>query len=400
MADATTKSKELYEFRKQVKALGDFRGRGTELISLYISPGYPVAEITNKLRDEFGQASNIKSASTRKNVQGALERIMHFLKGVSKPPENGIAVFCGNVSETEGKVDIRIYSVVPPVPLHTQFYRCESTFVLDPLIDIMAPTGAYGLVVIDGSDAAVGLLRGKNLKVIKEIHNLAPSKVHKGGQSAARYARIREEAYEDYFKRVGEAMAAFLEAKDFRGFIVGGPGPVKENFLKEKSFNYQLKMAGMVDTSYSGEFGLKEVLEKAESLISEQEAVKERKLLEEFMAEASRGGPVAYGVEKTREALMKGQASRLLLSEILDEKDFEMECSQCKEHVHIIARQAPDQMHACGGKLRVESQKDITAELIDLAEGRGTPVEMISNETPQGQQFSATFKAGAFLRYR
>lgn len=400
MAETTTKSKELYEFRKQVKALGQFRGRGTELISQYISPGYPVAEITAKLRDEYGQASNIKSASTRKNVQGALERILHFLKGVSKPPENGMAVFCGNVSENEGKIDIRIYSLVPPVPLHTQFYRCESTFVLEPLEEMLAPTGAYGLVVVDGNDAAVGLLRGKTLKVIKELHNLAPSKVSKGGQSAARFSRIREEAYEDYFKRIGEAMAAYLEARDFRGFIVGGPGPVKENFLKQKTYNYQLKMVGMVDTSYSGEFGLREVLEKADELISEQESVKERKLLDEFMAEVSRGGAVVYGAERTREVLESGKASKLLLSESLEEKDFELECSNCKERVHRIAREAPDETHSDGGKFKVVSEKDISAELIDLAEARGTPIEMISTETPHGQQFAATFKAGAFLRYK
>jgi peptide chain release factor subunit 1 len=399
MAEAT-KSKELYDFRRQVKALSQFRGRGTELVSLYISPGYPVAEVTGKLREEFGQAANIKSASTRKNVQGALEKLLHYLKGVSKPPENGIAVFAGNVSETEGKVDIQLYSVVPPLPLRTQFYRCESTFVLEPLEEMLAPTGAYGLVVVDGSDAAVGLLRGKTLKVVKELHNLAPSKVHKGGQSAARYARIREEAYEDYFKRIGEAMDSYLQAKDFRGFIVGGPGPVKENFLKQKTYNYQLKQVGLVDTSYSGEFGLREVLEKAEELIQEQEAVKERKLIEEFMAEAARGGPVAYGVETVREALSRGKASRLLLSEALDEKDFELACSKCGEHVHRIAREFAEEQHSCGGKLRVEHERDVTAELIDLAEAKGTPVEMVSTETPHGQQFAATFKAGAFLRYR
>jgi len=396
----TTKSKELYEFRKQVKALSQFRGRGTELVSLYISPGYPVAEITAKLRDEFGQASNIKSATTKKNVQGALERLLHFLKGVSKPPENGLAVFCGNVSESEGKIDIQIYSVVPPLPLHTQFYRCESVFVLEPLEEMLAPTGSYGLIVVDGNDAAVGLLRGKTLKVIKEVHNLAPAKVSKGGQSAARFSRIREEAYEDYFKRIGEAMVVFLEARDFHGFIVGGPGPVKENFLKAKTYNYQLKLVGIVDTSYSGEFGLREVLEKAEELISEQESVKERKLLEEFMAEVSKDGPVVYGVEKTRAALASGKASKLLISESLDEKDYELECSNCKEHVHRIAREPPEEAHSCGGKFKVVGERDVSAELMDLAEGRGTPIEMISPETPHGQQFSATFKAGAFLRYR
>ena len=49
-------SKALYEFRKQLEALKKFQGRGTELISVYITPDYPIAEIVAKLRDEYGQA--------------------------------------------------------------------------------------------------------------------------------------------------------------------------------------------------------------------------------------------------------------------------------------------------------------------------------------------------------
>ncbi|HLC38405.1 MAG TPA: hypothetical protein VJI71_03045, partial [Candidatus Norongarragalinales archaeon] len=160
-------SKALYEFRKQLEALKKFQGRGTELISVYITPDYPVAEIVAKLRDEYGQASNIKSATTKKNVQAALEKIMHFLKGANKPPANGMAVFCGNVSSSEGKVDIEIYSVVPPMPVPVQFYRCESKFVLEPLEELLDVAGTYGLVVLDGKDCTVAVLRGKTVKVLK-----------------------------------------------------------------------------------------------------------------------------------------------------------------------------------------------------------------------------------------
>src|SRR3989344_7617441 len=175
-------SKALYEFRKQLEALKKFQGRGTELISVYITPDYPVAEIVAKLRDEYGQASNIKSATTKKNVQAALEKIMHFLKGANKPPANGMAVFCGNVSSSEGKVDIEIYSVVPPMPVPVQFYRCESKFVLEPLEELLDVAGTYGLVVLDGKDCTVAALKGKTIKVLKRLESTAHQKVHKGGQ--------------------------------------------------------------------------------------------------------------------------------------------------------------------------------------------------------------------------
>ena len=176
-------TKTLYEFKKQIKALKSFRGRGTELISVYITPGYSVSDVVAKLRDEFGQAANIKSKSTQKNVQAALERAMHYLKQLGhKPPENGIAVFTGNISEAEGKTDIALYSIIPPFPLQTQFYRCDSAFVTEPLEDMFEKAGNYGLVVMDGKDATVAILKGKVMKVLKHIHSTAHGKFVKGGQ--------------------------------------------------------------------------------------------------------------------------------------------------------------------------------------------------------------------------
>ncbi len=114
-------SKEQYEFKKKVKELKTFSGRGTELISVYVTPGYSLSDIAGKLRDEQGQASNIKSKATRQNVCDALEKILQYLKGFKQTPKNGIAIFCGNVSRIEGKPDLRLFGVEPPAPLGVQF---------------------------------------------------------------------------------------------------------------------------------------------------------------------------------------------------------------------------------------------------------------------------------------
>ncbi|MEW5955940.1 MAG: LAGLIDADG family homing endonuclease, partial [Candidatus Micrarchaeota archaeon] len=175
-------SKEVYDFKKQIAELEKYRGRGTELISVYVTPGYPISDIAGKLRDEYGQASNIKSKSTQKNVQAAIEKILAFLKTVPKPPENGVAIFAGNVSEVEGRSDVRLFYVIPPSPLHVQFYRCESTFVTEPLKEMLEQTGSYGLVVMDGKEATIALLKGKDIKLLRKLTSTAHQKVHKGGQ--------------------------------------------------------------------------------------------------------------------------------------------------------------------------------------------------------------------------
>lgn len=401
----TAESKELYEFKKQVQALKKFQGHGTELISVYISPGYPVPEITAKLRDEFGQASNIKSATTKKNVQGALERIMHFLKGVNKPPENGIAVFCGNLSETEGRVDIQIYSVVPPMPLTTQFYRCESQFVLEPLEDLLEHTDTYGLVVMDGKEATVAILKGKQLKVVKKLESTAHQKVNKGGQSAARYDRLHIEGVEFYYSRVGEAMNAFVGLKNFKGVIIGGPGPSKEDFAKQKPFNYQLKVLGVVDTGYTDEYGLREILEKSGEIIAEQEAIVEKKLFDEFTRELANNGLVAYGLEACEKAVESKQASKLLISEEMELKKVKYKCSACGKELERLEERAADDTTGipceCGGHYKIVEMQDVVNDLVGKAEEQGIPVVMISKDTAEGKQFYGTFKGlGVFLRYK
>ena len=61
-------SEKLYEFRKLMKQVKGYRGSGTQMISVYIPAGYPLHETSNKIKEELGQASNIKSKQTRTNV--------------------------------------------------------------------------------------------------------------------------------------------------------------------------------------------------------------------------------------------------------------------------------------------------------------------------------------------
>lgn len=551
------KSKELYEFKKKLALLEQFRGRGTELITVYIPPKYQISEVTSKLKEEFGQASNIKSATTKKNVQGALEKIMQHLKIYKQPPDNGMAIFAGNVSESEGKQDIQLFAVIPPQPINVQFYRCESTFQLEPLKEMLEKTGTYGIIVMDGNDATLAILRGTQMQVIHRVHSTAHKKVMKGGQcvhedsliqlssgasckireikegdgltsfdldsieaekgkcqevfsrtssiaykiitrnprktlyltpehvvfyirknsfslksveklqegdmllycvgedikskklfgtqivekkevnnpqglfydvavqknsnflvenilvhnSARRYERLHEEGVEYYYKRVGEAMDAYLSQKAFKGIILGGPGPAKEDFMKLAPFNYQLKVLGVVDTGYTDEYGLREVLEKSGEIISEQEAIKQKKLLDEFMREAikSEGGMVVYGAREIKKALDDNKVSKLLVSEDFDLVLVKAYCSntlcpeQGKEVDKIVERSELEGLKCvkCSSKLVVRDEINFVENLVEQAENQGVSVEMISDESAEGSQFLATFKGlGAFLRYR
>ena len=78
MADVS--SKELYEFKKALKELAQKKGRGTELVSVYIPPDKQLSDVGKHMRDELGQSANIKSKQTRKNVQSAIEVILQRIR--------------------------------------------------------------------------------------------------------------------------------------------------------------------------------------------------------------------------------------------------------------------------------------------------------------------------------
>ena len=201
---------ERFHLKKFIKELEKYRGRHTELVSVYIPQDYDMNKIINHLAQEQGTASNIKSSATRKNVTDALERMIQHLKLFKRTPPNGLCVFSGNVAEREGQQDFKVWSIETPIPLKTRIYRCDKEFVLDILRDMMEAKEVYGLVVMDRRDANIALLKGKTIIPLVKTHSEVPGKFKAGGQSAMRFSRIIEGAAKDHYKKVAEDMKETL----------------------------------------------------------------------------------------------------------------------------------------------------------------------------------------------
>ncbi len=170
------------ELEELVEELDKIKGQHTELITVYIPGGQNLNTVKKQMEDEKGTAENIKSKQTRKNVISALDTIGRDLKNYKKTPENGMAIFCGNVSESEGRTEIQLWVIEPPQPLNTRLYRCDKEFVLEPLKKMLEAEEVYGLVVMDRKEATLGLLEGKHVKVLRHMTSGVPGKQRAGGQ--------------------------------------------------------------------------------------------------------------------------------------------------------------------------------------------------------------------------
>jgi len=174
---------ELAVFKKKLKQLKGYKGRHTELITLYVPNGTDRGTVMNQLSEEINQSSNIKSPTTRKNVQGALRKIIVFLKKINfNIPPHGIVIFSGNVSTTEGKSDIKLFTVQPLKDLNTKLYWCDSEFHLDPLNEMVVPDEFYALMVLDKNEVTIAQLSGKKYDILGHFTSTVPGKTRAGGQ--------------------------------------------------------------------------------------------------------------------------------------------------------------------------------------------------------------------------
>ncbi|MBI2549133.1 peptide chain release factor aRF-1 [Candidatus Woesearchaeota archaeon] len=358
-------SQQQYELKKFIKELEKHKGRHTEFVSVYVPEGYDMNKIMNHLAQEQGTASNIKSSATRKNVTDALERMIQHLRVVGRTPLHGLAVFSGNVTEREGQQDFRVWSIEPPIPLKTRIYRCDKEFQLDLLREMLEAKELYAMVVMDRREGDLAYLKGKSIIPVASTKSNVPGKTRAGGQSSARFMRLREDAAKEFYKKIGRMMTEeFFKKENLKGILVGGPGPTKYDFVDGDFITNDLKkkIIAIKDLSYTGSFGLQELLERCEDVLAQEEVIEEKKLVGKFLLLlATKPGMVVYGEQETMQHVQNGTVDTLLLSEELDEQLME--------------------------KFEEEAKK------------LGTVVKIISTETREGIQLRDIGRIAAILRY-
>lgn len=410
--DPSSTQRARYEFKRALEDLEDARGRGTELVSLYIKPDKNLDDVREQIATEIGEAQNIKSKKTRKNVTSALETIQQSLKNYKSTPPNGLVLLVGEVSAKGDKTEMVRHVIQPPEPVPVNQYRCDNTFFLEPLEGMVGTKEAYGLVVVDRSEATIGVLEGERVKVLRNHQSLVPSKHTKGGQSQQRFERLIEEAAQAFFKKVGKsATELFQRIDDLQGILVGGPGHTKEKWLKGDFLHHELRnnVLDTFDTGYTDEHGLTELVENAHDFLEQRGLTREKDLMNRFLAEVRKeAGKFSYGEDQVRERLRMGAVDTLVLSEELRRWRLELACGSCghewEDTTTNLARTRddPPACPACGaGETSIEEKVDIVAELTQMADEKGTTVELISTQSEEGQMLMNAFGGiAAILRFR
>ena len=196
------------------------------------------------------------------SVQAAITSTREKLKLYRVVPSNGLIVFCGTILMDDNKSEKKITLDISPFrPVQAFSYKCENRFNTDSLNFLLEDDEKFGFIIVDGSGAFFATLQGNERNIQQKITVELPKKHGRGGQSANRFARLREEKRHNYVTKVAElATQNFItnNMPNVKGIIMAGNADFKTVIQQADSFDQRLKnvIIATFDVSYGGENGL------------------------------------------------------------------------------------------------------------------------------------------------
>ncbi|KAJ3469009.1 hypothetical protein MRS44_003074 [Fusarium solani] len=412
-ANEAEKNIEIWKVKKLIKRLEAARGNGTSMISLIIPPKDQVSRAAKMLAEEYGTASNIKSRVNRQSVLSAITSTQQRLKLYNKVPPNGLVVYCGEILTSEGKERKVNIDFEPFKPINTSLYLCDNKFHTEALAELLESDQKFGFIIMDGNGALFGTLSGNTREVVHKFSVDLPKKHGRGGQSALRFARLREEKRHNYVRKVAElAVQNFITADkvNVAGIILAGSADFKNDLNASDMFDNRLqsKVIKVVDVSYGGENGFNQAIELSSETLGNVKFIQEKKLIGKYFEEISQDtGKVCYGIDDTLKALELGAVETLIVFENLEITRWVLKDSNGSE---IILHTTKQQEQASrdkfldketGQEMDIVSQDSFLEWIAEHYKDFGTTLEFVSDRSTEGNQFVKGFGGiGGLLRYK
>jgi len=404
---------EQWKVRKLIKRLSEARGNGTSMISLIIPPKGQISQINNLLMNEEGTAVNIKSRVNKLSVLSAIRSTRERLKLYNRVPPNGLVIFCGTVMTEEGKEKKMSIHFEPFKPINKKLYLCDNKFHVEPLQKLLECNSVFGFIIMDGNGCLYGTLNGNHKHVKHKFSVELPKKHGRGGQSAARFARLRVEARHNYVRKCAElATQQFItgDRPNVEGLVLAGCASFKLELAKSDLFDNRLKenVLKIVDTSYGGENGFNQAIALSRDTLSNVQFVREKKLLTDYMqCIAQDDNKYCFGVRDTIRALEMGAVETLLVWDELQIWRLTLENPSTKESDHIFV--TPREYEKAefqkdketGVTLDVSEKIDLVEWLAENYKTFGAQLELVTDRSQEGAQFVKGFGGiGGFLRWQ
>ncbi|KAH7340183.1 peptide chain release factor eRF1/aRF1 [Rhizoctonia solani] len=411
--EAVDQNIQLWKMKKLIRSLDAARGAGTSMISLIIPPKDQIARVNNTLTQEYGTASNIKSRVNRLSVLAAITSTQQRLKLYNRVPPNGLVLFVGTILTDEGKERKVAFDFEPHKPINTSLYLCDNKFHTEALSELLESDSKFGFIVMDGNGSLFGTLSGNTREIIHKFTVDLPKKHGRGGQSALRFSRLRDEKRHNYVRKVAELAVQHFITNDkvnVAGLVLAGSADFKTELNQSDMFDLRLaaKVIKVVDVSYGGENGFNQAIELAAESLSNVKFVQEKKLIQKYFDEISQDtGKYCFGVDDTLKGLEMGAVETLIVWENLDMTRYVLRNAAGEEiiiHANKEQEKNREKFIDKSTGLEMEQAAEPTSLLEWFAEKYkefGATLEFVSNRSQEGAQFVKGFGGiGGILRYK
>ncbi|TFK26449.1 translation release factor [Coprinopsis marcescibilis] len=411
--DIAEQNIQMWKVKKLIKSLDSARGAGTSMISLILPPKDQISRASNMLTQEYGTASNIKSRVNRLSVLAAITSTQHRLKLYSRVPPNGLVLFVGTILTDEGKEKKVSFDFEPHKPINTSLYLCDNKFHTEALSELLESDSRFGFIVMDGNGTLFGTLAGNTREIIHKFTVDLPKKHGRGGQSALRFSRLRDEKRHNYVRKVAELAVQHYITNDkvnVTGLVLAGSADFKTELSQSDLFDPRLiaKIIKVVDVSYGGENGFNQAIELAAESLANVKFVQEKKLIQKYFDEISQDtGKYCFGIEDTLKALELGSVETLIVWENLDITRYVLRNAAGEEIIiHANKEQEKDKekfMDKSTGTEMEQTQEpqSLLEWFAEKYKEFGANLEFVTNKSQEGAQFVKGFGGiGGLLRYK
>ncbi|KAJ6546912.1 peptide chain release factor eRF/aRF subunit 1 [Mycena capillaripes] len=411
--DAAEQNIQMWKVKKLIKSLDSARGAGTSMISLILPPKDQISRASAMLTQEYGTASNIKSRVNRLSVLAAITSTQQRLKLYNRVPPNGLVLFVGTILTDEGKEKKVSFDFEPHKPINTSLYLCDNKFHTEALSELLESDSRFGFIVMDGNGTLFGTLAGNTRDVIHKFTVDLPKKHGRGGQSALRFSRLRDEKRHNYVRKVAEhAVQHFItnDKVNVTGLVLAGSADFKTELSQSDMFDLRLaaKIIKVVDVSYGGENGFNQAIELAAESLANVKFVQEKKLIQKYFDEISQDtGRYCFGIEDTLKALDLGAVETLIVWENLDITRYCLRNAAGEEIiVHTNKEQEKDREKFIDKSTGLEMEQSAEPQSLlewfaEKYKDFGANLEFVTNRSQEGAQFVKGFGGiGGLLRYK
>lgn len=183
--------------------------------------------------------------------------------------------------------------------------------------------------------------------------------------------QVEEKKESTFYKQITKQMQDYCKKYNIKHIILASPAFWKEYLLKEMPSELK-KITTQATCSDTGKKGIEEVLKRPEviSVLKEEQAIKEAKLVEELLKEIAKNKLAVYGIKETKKAAEYGAIKVLLVSD---------------ELIH---------------KLRQEDDFEKLDNIMKITDSAKGEIHIISTEHESGKKLAGLGGIGAILRYQ